>query len=114
MHDTHNTMTIACLFKDEPANWGLRGDPYLWKEFQRHFATVAWPESIVHLQEKLEQAFLDLTGHSVHKAENFYLPQFAHGGMSSGVICTEFWRDSVIPLLMQRYLASASKNARID
>jgi hypothetical protein len=31
-----------------------------------------------------------------------YREQFAHGGMSSGMISLETWRDQLIPLLAER------------
>ncbi|MFZ6743191.1 MobA protein [Undibacterium sp. JH2W] len=114
MYHKHSTLTVAWLFKDEPASWGLRGDPYLWRELQQYFATTTLPESAILLQEKIEQAFRDLTGLSIHEQENFLVPRFAHGGMSSGQICTKFWRDSAVPLLMQRHQASFRKDNSID
>ncbi|MDQ1291556.1 MAG: hypothetical protein QG615_1364, partial [Nitrospirota bacterium] len=31
-----------------------------------------------------------------------YREEFAHGGMSSGFVCLEVWRDRLIPLLVSR------------
>ncbi|MFZ6873422.1 MobA protein [Undibacterium sp. Di27W] len=114
MHRKHSTLTIAMLFKEAPTSWGLRGDPYLWEELQEYFATAALPESAILLQEKIEQAFQDLTGLSMYESDNFLIPRFAHGGMSSGQICTKFWRESAVPLLMQRYEASFRKDNSMD
>ena len=94
---------IGQLFEKEPVQWGLRGDPYLWRKMRDYFSQAPLPLDAVELEETIAKVFLKLTGHLISDTENFYLEAFAHGGMSSGGICLEFWRNSAIPLLRNRY-----------
>ena len=95
--------TIADLFIPDPPHWGLRGDPYLWREMRDHFAAIPLPETFPMLVEKIDAAFLQLTGSPISAPESFFVERFAHGGMSSGHVCPEFWREIAVPLLGERY-----------
>lgn len=97
--------SISTLFSPEPVQWGLRGDPYLWREMAEHFQGVPLPESSCQLTSALQAMFLKLTGHPVSYEQRFKVERHAHGGMSSGGIATEFWRECGIPLLVSRFLA---------
>ena len=95
--------TVGQLFDVEPTQWGLRGDPYLWRQMGTHFSSMQLPESVVELRELFERAFELITGHPLSSADCFFVEGFAHGGMSSGQISPEYWRDKVLPLLLNRY-----------
>ena len=95
--------TVASLFEQEPARWGLRGDPYLWKEMREHFKQTLIPATANDLVDLIEAAFKSLTGHSVSESEAFFVERLSHGGMSSGVVSPEFWRVKVIPLMRIRF-----------
>jgi len=99
----HRYKTIGDLFKKEPIQWGLRGDPYLWMEMGEYFSTVQIPSSVSDLEKEIERAFLLFTGKTLSHRENFFVEKYAHGGMSSGGISPEFWRNQAIPLLIERY-----------
>jgi hypothetical protein len=96
--------TIGDLLEHEPHQWGLRGDPYLWRQMRIHFAETPIPPTVHALARDLESAFLLLSGRDISTTENFHVEQFAHGGMSSGGICPEFWRERALPLLRERFL----------
>jgi hypothetical protein len=96
--------TIGDLLEHEPHQWGLRGDPYLWREMRIHFAETPIPQTADALLREIEKAFLLLTGRAISSTENFRVQRFAHGGMSSGLICPEFWRERALPLLTERLL----------
>jgi hypothetical protein len=94
--------SVAALFEEEPEQWGLRGDPFLWAAMRSHFETMecpATPKELVHL---IERAYATLTGHSLHEREMFFVPEFSHGGMSSGHVSPEFWTETALPLLLSR------------
>lgn len=101
--------TIATLFAREPINWGLRGDPPLWREMQARFCTTDLPASREALVAELERAFVELTAHSVQAADFFKVARFDHGGMSSGMVDPGFWRDTAFPLLVSRYVAHTTR-----
>ena len=48
---------ISEIFEKEPLQWGLRGDPYLWREMQLYFSSTPIPNTIAALNHQLEQAF---------------------------------------------------------
>jgi hypothetical protein len=96
--DLNNT-----LFEPEPTQWGLRGDPYLWQEMKIHFADKPMPPSVDDLVSYLELAFETITEKPITTESPFRVERFSHGGMSSGGISPQFWRDTLIPMLVGRY-----------
>ena len=94
---------VADLFGEEPFRWGFRGDPHLWREMRERFAAVPRPDTVEELVSLIEAAFRELTGYPISQREPFWMERYDHGGMSSGMISPDFWRDSAIPLLSQRY-----------
>jgi len=97
--------SISTLFTPEPIQWGLRGDPYLWREMAEHFQHIHLPDSSAELSAVLEEAFFKLTGYQVCYPRHFRVDRHAHGGMSSGGIAAEFWRETGFPLLLSRFKA---------
>jgi len=95
--------TIASLFEEEPAQWGLRGDPHLWREMREYFKHTPLPASADILVVQIGSAFLALTEHSISEKQHFHIERFGRGGMSGGYISPEFWREKVIPLLQERF-----------
>ena len=95
--------TVASLFDKEPAQWGLRGDPHLWREMRTHFAQTPLPDSADELVTLLESTFKSLTGHPITESQAFFVEHFDHGGMSGGHIDPNFWLEKAIPLLRARY-----------
>jgi hypothetical protein len=94
---------IADLFEEEPYQWGLRGDPHLWRKMREHFSAIPIPESITALVNEIEKAFLLIAGKHISSSEHFFVDRFAHGGMSNGYISPEFWRDRAMPLIIKRF-----------
>ncbi len=90
------------LFVEEPTQWGLRGDPYLWRAMREHFASTPLPSSVLEFDQVIAAAFEQLTMQSISSTNNFSVKEFAHGGMSSGGIAPEFWRAQALPLLKKR------------
>lgn len=97
------TRTTELLFVEEPLTWGLRGDPYLWRAMAVQLANAPWPDSLEQLDAMLTQAFEQLTGRGLDAQGHFFVEAFAHGGMSSGGISPQFWRDQGLPLLRKRW-----------
>ena len=95
--------TVASLFQEEPNQWGLRGDPYLWREMRSHFEQIPLPATTDELSALIETVFEHLTGHSISASNPFFVKRFSYGGMSSGHIFPDFWRDKAIPLLLARH-----------
>ncbi|TLP78497.1 hypothetical protein FEA48_04655 [Pseudomonas nitroreducens] len=95
--------SVAELFREEPIQWGLRGDPYLWREMAELLVDTPWPAGDVELTQRLTALFEQLAGISLDDPKPVHLPRHAHGGMSSGMVSSEFWRERAIPLLVERY-----------
>lgn len=97
-------MEVSCIFDKEPEQWGLRGDPFLWRELKGHFRQVDMPETPAQLQQLIEQAYEQATGHPITDHEEFGVERFRSHGMSSGFVSPEFWVTSGIPLLVSRHV----------
>ena len=96
---------ISTLFVDEPPQWGLRGDPLLWREMQERLTSVDLPDTPEQLCGIIEAVFQELTGHPISHRRPLHVERYRHQGMSSGMIDPEFWRARAIPLLHQRFAA---------
>ena len=99
----NQTKSIKSLFGQNPRSWGLRGDPHLWDEMKSHFEGVPLPASTQELTALVEEAFLSLTDHSLSEVDAFFIERFSHGGMSSGYISPQFWNETAVPLLCERF-----------
>lgn len=96
-------MKIATIFEDEPIQWGLRGDPFLWRELKERFREIEMPETPELLKELIEKEYEAVTGYPITRTEHFCLERFVSHGMSSGRIAPLFWVKSGIPLLVSRH-----------
>jgi 8-oxo-dGTP pyrophosphatase MutT (NUDIX family) len=102
---------LSALFRSEPEQWGLRGDPFLWRHMKQSFKNSPFPETEDQFLTLLEQTFQRLTSHRLPNEEaiddkSIFVEEYAHGGMSSGHVSLRFWRDIAIPLLCSRYRKS--------
>ncbi|MFL5383842.1 MAG: hypothetical protein ACJ8GN_15080 [Longimicrobiaceae bacterium] len=92
----------AALFREEPARWGLRGDPWLWREMRERFERVACPATPEAVAALAGGAFAELTGVPLSHPEPVYVERYDHGGMSGGHVDPRFWRETALPLLQSR------------
>ena len=96
-------VTVGELFDSEPIQWGFRGDPYLWRELREKLRTTELPSEEAQFRRLLENAFWEATGEALSFCDFIIIERFAHGGMSSGGINGEFWRQKGFPLVIERY-----------
>lgn len=103
-HEDAAAATMASLFDPEPATWGLRGDPHLWRALREYLSGTDIPASAGEAAALLHAAFRELTGLDLagEPASSAYREQYAHGGMSSGMISLDTWRQRLIPMLTER------------
>ncbi|HEY0601812.1 MAG TPA: hypothetical protein VGD58_02820 [Herpetosiphonaceae bacterium] len=104
MSAQHN---LASLFETGPRQWGLRGDPHLWREMQSRLAECDYPATEAALMSLLEQIYHELVGVPVTSPEPIFVERFSHGGMSSGYVSPKFWIETGFPLLCSRYRDAA-------
>jgi hypothetical protein len=97
-------LRVSMLFDPEPEQWGLRGDPYLWRALRAHLAGEELPGTADELAALLHAAFRKLadTDLGSDPASSVYREQYAHGGMSNGMISLDAWRQRLMPLLAKR------------
>lgn len=88
------------LFLSQPCNWCSRGAPYFWVYMARLFSTDTLPVNTDAFKKKylLE---LEKLGIPYGIDEYVYIPQFAHGGMSSGMVGGMFVANA-LDVLLQR------------
>lgn len=106
--------TMADLFDPEPHTWGLRGDPYLWRALREHLSGTGIPASADEVVDLLHAAFGELVGLDLvsDPAPSVFLERYAHGGMSSGMISLDTWRQRLMPMLAERAGARAAPRTR--
>jgi hypothetical protein len=104
VNDDAGAVKMADLFTPEPERWGLRGDPYLWRALRTHLSGADVPTSVDEVISHLRTAFRELVGVDLagDPQSSVYRADFAHGGMSSGMICLDTWRERLMPLLAER------------
>ena len=97
-------MKLPALFDPEPKRWGLRGDPYVWQALREHLSGQDIPASPGEVVSVLHAAFSELVGVDLASApaSSVYREQYAHGGMSSGMIDLDTWRQQLMPMLADR------------
>lgn len=102
-HAEAATSKMADLFDPEPKTWGLRG-PWVWRALCERLADMDVPASADEAVSLLLAAFRDLVGLDLESdpAPSVYREQFAHGGMSNGMVCLDTWRQKLMPLLARR------------
>jgi hypothetical protein len=96
---------VSDLFDPEPAQWGLRGDPWVWRAMSQHLAGTYLPPAAAEAEMLLYAAFDRLVGVDLATATEpwVYREQFAHDdGLSSGNVSLETWRVVLLPLLVDR------------
>lgn len=97
-------MKISEIFKDEPAQWGYRGDSLLWREMGERLVNMEMPSTSEELKEIIEHTYFEATGYKIGHLETFQIERFKAHGMSSGGISPEFWVNRGIPILVNRHV----------
>lgn len=101
---------VSDLFTPEPKQWGLRGDPYLWREMAASLADVETPISFEDLDWRITSKFRELTGTTRATTKSpIFIERYDQGGISSGMISPEFWDSTGLPELRKRYLEERVK-----
>src|SRR4051812_6827609 len=98
---------VADLFDPEPPQWGLRGDPWVWRALRDRLGGTYLPPSAGEVESMLYAAFNRLVAVDLATdvAPEVYREEFAHGGLSSGQVSLDIWRSYLMPLLVDRAAA---------
>lgn len=97
--------TINDLFNAKPSQWGLRGDPYLWKELRNSLMEIESPLSQAAFEEALEHQFYHfIERHGKQTSEDIiWFEHFPQSGMSGGLISLKWWQETGLPFLKNRF-----------
>jgi hypothetical protein len=87
---------------EEPFQYGLRGDPYLWKDLKARFE-YSEVQNLAEFKALLRNGFKENTGSDPVAGKHFRISYFDFGGMSSGVVSANFWIEKGFPLLEERF-----------
>lgn len=93
---------LSIIFLERPKQWGLRGDVYLWDEFEKHFSDFPLTFSKEAFIKEFKDQFEVLTETKINSSSTIHIQAFSHGGMSSGMVSPEFWLEKALPLLINR------------
>jgi len=97
------TQNLSQLFAKHPRQWGLRGDPWLWRDLEQCVDAAKQPANSDEFVAWLESEFGRLVGVPISHPEIVFAKKYAHGGMSGGCVNPKFWRETLLPLLRQRF-----------
>ncbi len=106
-------VSVDELFERNPIRWGLRGDPYLWREMRAALRGKPLPDTLAQAEKMLEKAFLRIVGvelGSPQPDDRVHVKKFATGtGLSDGQVSLQYWRDTAVPILLDRFLAACER-----
>jgi hypothetical protein len=92
-----NTSHVFLLFYELTGGWGSRGTPFLWGAMAREFSNIKMPISKEKFRVDYLEVYKKLTGCDLtsEKREYFFVKNFSHGGISTGVINVDFFRGQL-------------------
>ena len=93
---------VSDIFEDVPSSWGLKGDSYFWEDLKQHFDNYSLPYSVHDFEVEVSKFFYEISGEPLTRDCQVCVAKYAHGGMSSGMVCGSFWIEHGIPLLVER------------
>jgi len=92
------------IFENEPKQWGLRGDPELWRELMNRFRGFDYSISPETFNEILTQSFNAIIEKGIKKsADTIFFESYSRKGMSGGHVSLEWWHKTGLPLLKETY-----------
>lgn len=94
---------VSTLLEKKPERWGLRGDPFFWDELKQKTQTIRLPETKADLEKLLLELFKELTGQEPEYGKSIYVNRYIGYGMSSGIVCADYWLEEGFPLIIQRF-----------
>jgi len=108
--DDLKTNELKTIFITRPYQFGLRGDNFFWDELEIYFKDHQVPETEQQLIDQIHHAMIQLTGRSTIDLQIYYVEKYNYGGMSRGLICSEWWEQEGIPLFIGRYRKIKNNN----
>lgn len=103
---------VNAIFR-EPEQWGLRGDPFLWKELRDRFLLDGLPETTRDFETRLGEIVQELIGAPLAVDTHVFVERYNQGGMSSGHVAPSWWRTTGFPLLRSRYAQASDGKIKL-
>ncbi|WFO14848.1 barstar family protein [Cellulophaga baltica 4] len=100
---TKSEYKVGNLFERRPAQYGLRGDIYLWNELETELKTTTLPDSEFDLEKIILDTIQNLTNYDITERKRYFVEKYNHGGMSGGSLSAQFWLDRGISLIIGRF-----------
>lgn len=96
------------LFRERPKQWGMRGDPWLWRELRDTLALAIDPGEVDAFEDMVMAALAELVGSDLATTDerSIHVKRYPLYGMSGGSIAVEKWLRDLVPLLVSRYAES--------
>lgn len=97
-------LTFAGLMKTQPETcWQRNGDLYLWHALRDGIGYRAVPKDSTEIRALISGEFERFTGKSIDACGDVALSHYVTNNSDSDIVVNpEFWRETVIPLLIQR------------
>jgi hypothetical protein len=102
---------LAILFEEEPKQWGLRGDQFLWREMKDKIMSKE-VSTVSDFAKVIEGLFEELTQCKPENDTEIYIERYNLGGMSGGYVSPEFWLEKAFPMLSDRFLELYNKKGK--
>lgn len=102
--DTPGSGTLADGFDVVHRQWGLRGDPHVWRAMRDRLADVPTPGGADAVRAAYVGTFDQIVGVDLDREPEprVFRKELDHGGMSGGHVDLEWWRTKGLPLLVER------------
>jgi len=96
---------IKDIFEDEPSKWGLRGDPYMWRELEKLLFGITKNLNQIEFEAELEKQFYSFINREGKRKSNdtIWFESFPQLGMSGGSISVAWWQEIGLPLIKRKY-----------
>lgn len=95
-------IAVSSIFDIRPMQWGLRGDPFLWDEMQKHFNDKKLPYPQEQFRKDFYSLFESISGDALGSKKTTFAKRYAKTGMSAGQLHHGFWIETALPLLLRR------------
>ncbi|MGW3945518.1 GIY-YIG nuclease family protein [Micrococcus endophyticus] len=96
--------SVGDLFRERPEQYGLRGSDGLWTELRVRFASEPMPASRAELQGLVESAIEEILGEATpYDRESVHMDRYNVGGMSQGLVHLPWWRETAVPMILDRW-----------
>jgi hypothetical protein len=103
---------IKDLFKNKLIQWEFRGNPEMWDKLKTSFGSLENNFSQFEFENELIKhfyEFIELEGEkSSNKTNSVKFENFSQRGMSGGYISLDWWEETGLSLLKNRYLELSS------